>query len=194
MSTRPPRSKCGRRRHPRSLVYEALEGRTLLSSIPSPHAVFPRPIDVAIATRHERLAQIAAARQHPSYPMPAAPSQTLPAQGKFAYDTFNRGVSMAQAEPVQKVGFSYAKLSVAHDTTKVGVAYLHAVVKGDGKQINDLSRTRLVHKVSNDFTTLSQSSAVKHVGNAFTKFGRVVAHQWGQYFGSKHASSKAHKS
>ena len=193
MYTRPPRSECGRSRHSRSPVCEALEGRTLLSAIPSPHAVFPRPIDVAIATRHERLAHIAVARHHPSYPMPV-PSQTLDAQGKFAYDTFNRGVSMAQAEPVQKVGFSYAKLSVAHDTTKVGVAYLHAVVRGDGKQINDLSRTRLVHKVGNDYTNLSHSSAVKHVGNAFSKFGRVVAHQWGQYFGPKHAPSKVHKS
>ena len=192
MSSRPTRSDRGPSRRSRSLECEALEGRTLLSTIPSPDAASPRPIDVAIAARHERLAHLRASRLQPSYPMPVA-HQTIDAQGKFAYDTFNRGVSMARARPVQKVGLSYAKLSVAHDTTKVGVAYLHAVVKGDGKQINDLSRTRLVHKVSNDFTTLSQSSSVKHVGDAFTKFGKAVSHQWNQYFGSKHASSKAHK-
>ena len=175
------------------MICEALEGRALLSNVPAVMAGSARPIDVALAARQVSKARIASAQGAPSYPMPV-PSQTIDAQGKFAYDTFNRGVTMAKASPVRKVGLSYAKLSVAHDTTKVGAAYLHAVVRGDGKEINQLSRTRLVHKVAKDFTSLSHSKSVRHVGLAFTKFGKIVSDQWNQYFGPKHSKPATHKS
>ncbi len=182
-----------RRRRTRTLSCETLEGRVLLSNVPTVMVGTPRPIDTAVASRHERRIEIASSQGAPSYPMPV-PSQTIDAQGKFAYDTFNRGVTMAKASPVRKVGLSYAKLTVAHDTTKVGAAYLHAVVRGDGKEINQLSRTRLVHKVAKDFTSLSHSSAVRHVGHAFAKFGNIVSDQWSQYFGPKHSKPATHKS
>lgn len=181
-----------RRRRP-SMNCEPLEARQLLSTLPVLTAGTPRPIDVAVAARRERIA----ARQAALHPVPTYPTppirQTIDAQGKFAYDTFNRGVSMAQSEPVRNVGVSYAKLTVANDTRKVGAAYLHAAIHGNGKQINQLSRTRLVQKVGNDFTALSKSSAVKHVGNAFTKFGRIVGDQFSKYFGTKKSTPPTHK-
>jgi len=184
--------------------FDSLEARSLLSTLPTVPTGNPRPIDVAIAARQHKIAlhqqKLAAAyaAAHPAPPPPPTyPSpvihQSVDAQGKFVYDTYNRGLTMAQAAPVRKVGVSYAKLTIAGDTRKVGGAYLHAILHGNGKQINELSKTRLVKKVGSDFSKLSQSAAVKHVGNAFTRFGVAVGNQFDKYFGLKKSSSHSTK-
>ena len=195
-------SNSGKRpeRRRRFAIMEPLEERSLLSTFPVVPTGNPRPIDVAIAARQQKIAahqekvaaQDAATRPVPTYPSPVI-HQSVDAQGKFVYDTYNRGLTMAQASPVRKVGVSYAQLTIANDTRKVGGAYLHAVLHGNGKQINQLSKTRLVKKVGNDFSKLSQSAPVKHVGNAFTRFGAAVGDQFSKYFGLKKSTHSTHQ-
>lgn len=173
--------------------FESLERRALLSAVPVLNAGNPRPIDVAMAMRRERIAaHYAAMHPAPTYPSPVI-HQSVVGQGKFAYDTVNRGLTMAKSAPVRNVGVSYAKLTFAGRTRKVGAAYFHAIIHGNGKQVNELSRTRLVKQVGKDFTKLSTSPAVKHVGQAFTRFGNVVSDQFSKYFGLKKVKPSVHK-
>src|SRR5262245_58281821 len=141
----------------RRLGFDLMEGRVLLSAL----GAHPARAGRGAALQAARLVAVRSGVRDggdPATTTPPAPTTPQPGhsslgdQVEFAVKTYADGRSMAASPAVQKVGVSYAKLSLAHDTRKVGVAYLRAALKGDGKTLNHLGDTRLVRKVGHDFT------------------------------------------
>jgi hypothetical protein len=183
------------RRRVRSLQFEPLEGRALLSTV-SPtvqtrhHLVESlitarRALHVNILTeRRERVEARHQAIENGLVPLPPPTPRGLWSKGSFAYNTYSSATSMARSSPVIRAGVDYAKRVVAPDTRKVASAYLGAIVHGNGKEINQISRTDAAKTVKQEFINLGNSSNVKKIGNAFTKFGNGVAKQFNRVFGS----------
>jgi hypothetical protein len=177
-------SRSDRRRN-RSVGFDAMEDRVLLSTAPS-HLTFP----VVLQGPVQPVASTPVTTPDPAVMSNAKPGSapghaSFGAQAKFVVSTVFQGRSMIYSHNIRAVGYHYAKLSFSHDTRKLGLAYLRAVIRGNGKTINQLNHTNLVKKVGHEFNQLTHSRKVKNVGDAFSSFGRGVAHQFHRLFGHK---------
>jgi hypothetical protein len=173
------------RRRKRSVGFDAMEDRVLLSTAPS-HLTFPVVVEGPV----QPVVSIPATSPGPAV-VSNAKSGTEPGsasfgdRAKFVVNTVVQGRSMVYSHNIRAVGYHYAKLGFSHDTRKLGLAYLRAVIRGNGKTINQLNHTNLAKKIGHQFDQLTHSRKVKNVGDAFSSFGRGVANQFHRLFGHK---------
>ena len=170
----------------RCLEFDAMEGRVLLSAGPGRVAIQARVAALenarAAAVENARLlsTQAKSVQEEPASPTDLTP--TVGNQVSFAFKTYSLGKSMAISPKVRDLGVKYAKVAFAPDTREVALAYLRAVIRGNGKTINELNHTQLAKKVAHEFDQISHSPFVKKVGNAFASFGKLVASQFDRLF------------
>ena len=170
-------------RRRRILGIESLEGRTLLSTSGGAAGALEDRATRTLAAQQARAQQVMAYREtHPVPKNPGDSTTTVGDQGVFVASTALTGYKLTHSVALAKVGANYAKTLLGHDTRKVGLDYVTAIFRGNGKEINNLGRTRLVKKVSRDFTSLTKSKDVQYVGNQFTHFGRSVSDKFNKLF------------
>jgi hypothetical protein len=180
-------SKAGRNRS-RSFGFEAMEQRTLMSTVASPPVAHPSRAEVAVARKEHRLEVIDAARQKhqaqvkADYHAALNSKATFGKQVAFGYNTVRTAHKLVWSPDIPQAAWSFAKLSISHDTRKIGAAYLKAFFKGDGHTLDQLANTKVVKNIGQEYTNLAHSPVVKKISRGFTHFGDAVATQFRHLF------------
>jgi hypothetical protein len=142
----------GRRRSP-ALAVEVLEGRALLTTVPSGVALQVEPTGLTTASA------TAMGSNHQAHPTGANVGDTL------------------------KLGRQYTKVLFSSSTATVISDYTKALLSGNTRELKRLGTSSAVRQTNAKFENAAHSSSGSSISYSFDKFGHRVSHEFYKIFG-----------